>query len=85
MVVSGLFLILFAILGTNFYKGKFYYCHDENVPEMYRIAIHDKFGCMDFGGDWVNQDQNFDNVIQGFGTLFNVMTTEGWIGVMFNA
>jgi len=56
MVVSGLFLILFAILGTNFYKGKFYYCHNEHVPERYRIAVHDKFGCMDFGGDWVNQD-----------------------------
>lgn len=54
MVVSCLFLILFAILGTNFYKGKFYYCHDEQVPEPYRIAIHDKFGCMDFGGDWAN-------------------------------
>ena len=40
---------------------------------------------MDYGGDWVNEDQNFDNIGQSLITLFNVMTTEGWIGVMWNA
>ena len=54
MVVSGLFLILFAILGTNFYKGRFFSCTVDNVPEVYQLAIHDKFSCMDFGGDWTN-------------------------------
>jgi len=54
MVVSCLFLILFAILGTNFYKGRFYDCYVDNVHEVYQLAIHDKFGCMDFGGDWKN-------------------------------
>jgi len=40
---------------------------------------------MDYGGDWVNEDQNFDNIKSSLITLFNVMTTEGWIGVMWNA
>ena len=40
---------------------------------------------MDYGGDWQNEDQNFDNIGQSLITLFNVMTTEGWIGVMWNA
>ena len=85
MVVSILFLLLFAILGTNLYKGYFFYCETENVPEIFADKIIDKFDCMDYGGDWVNKDQNFDNVGASFITLFNVMTTEGWIGVMWDA
>ena len=85
MVVSILFLLLFAILGTNLYKGYFFYCETENVPEDLQDKIIDKFDCMDYGGDWVNKDQNFDNVGASFITLFNVMTTEGWIGVMWDA
>lgn len=85
MVVSILFLLLFAILGTNLYKGYFWYCETENVPEVFVGNIIDKFDCVDYGGDWVNKDQNFDNVGSSFITLFNVMTTEGWIGVMWDA
>jgi hypothetical protein len=40
---------------------------------------------MDYGGEWVNKDQNFDGVLASIITLFNVMTTEGWIGVMWDA
>lgn len=85
MVVSLLFLLLFAILGTNFYKGTFFSCHTENIPGEFADLITDKFDCQDFGGDWVNVDQNFDNVMNSMITLFNVMTTEGWIGVMWSA
>jgi|TARA_B110000305_G_scaffold241048_1_gene313600 hypothetical protein len=85
MVVSILFLLLFAILGTNLYKGYFFYCEVENVPENLVDKIRDKYDCMDYGGDWINKDQNFDNVGSSFITLFNVMTTEGWIGVMWDA
>jgi voltage-dependent calcium channel T type alpha-1G len=62
MVVSLLFILLFAILGTNFYKGKFYYCHADNIPEPYASSITNKYDCFDYGGDWMNQDQNFDNI-----------------------
>lgn len=40
---------------------------------------------MDYGGEWVNTDSNFDNVGQSIISLFNVMTTEGWIDVMWSA
>jgi hypothetical protein len=83
--VSLLFLLLFAILGTNFYKGAFFKCQNDNIPVQYIPLIKDKFDCLDFGGEWVNADQNFDNVITSMVTLFNVMTTEGWIGVMWSA
>ena len=85
MVVSLLFLVLFAILGTNLYKGSFFYCLTDNVPPVFRGRIRDKYDCLDFGGDWVNKDQNFDNVMTASLTLFNVMTTEGWLQVMWDA
>lgn len=85
MVVSLLFLVLFAILGTNLYKGSFFYCLTDNVPSKFHDRIRDKFDCLDFGGDWVNKDQNFDNVMTASLTLFNVMTTEGWLQVMWDA
>ena len=40
---------------------------------------------MDYGGDWVNTDSNFDNVYLSMISLFNIMTTEGWIDVMWSA
>lgn len=40
---------------------------------------------MDYGGEWVNTDDNFDNVFDSMITLFNIMTTEGWIDVMWTA
>ena len=85
MVVSVLFLLLFAILGTNMYKGLFYHCLMDEVPEALQELVVDKFDCMDYGGEWVNKDQNFDGVLASIITLFNVMTTEGWIGVMWDA
>ena len=32
----------------------------------------------------MNQDANFDNVFNAMMTLFQMMTTEGWQGVMYN-
>ena len=47
--------------------------------------IKNRYNCLDYGGEWVNSDQNFDNIGHSLITLFGVMTTEGWIGVMWNA
>ena len=33
MVISMLFLMLFGILGTNLYKGTYYYCNMDKVPK----------------------------------------------------
>lgn len=44
----------------------------------------DKQGCIDAGGLWANQDINFDNVVNAMTTLFQMLTTEGWMTVMYN-
>lgn len=106
IVVCLLFLLLFGILCTNFYKGQLFYCainreliiDDEDDPGSKvlikaidqlegNIADHveTKFECLDYGGEWVNTDSNFDNVLNAMISLFNCMTTEGWIDVMWTA
>lgn len=37
---------------------------------------------MDYGGDWLRLDSNFDNIIQAMITMFKCSLTEGWIDIM---
>lgn len=39
---------------------------------------------MDLGGVWENEESNFDNIFTASLTLFEMMTTEGWLNVMYN-
>jgi hypothetical protein len=41
--------------------------------------------CMDYGGEWLNTQANFDNFINGLTTFFTVMTSEGWVTVMWTS
>jgi hypothetical protein len=49
--------------------------------EILQIII-DKWDCFDYGGDWVNADTTFDNIIKAISTMFQLSTTEGWINIM---
>ena len=40
---------------------------------------------MDYGGEWIQTPANFDNVKSAMLTLFTAITTEGWVGVMWEA
>ena len=44
-----------------------------------------KWDCMDYGGEWINKEGNFDNVINAMLTMFGMMSTEGWLEVMWDA
>ena len=39
---------------------------------------------MDQNGKWINANANFDDTINAFSTLFQMMTTEGWVNIMNN-
>ena len=43
-----------------------------------------KWECFDYGGEWVNKDANFDDVFRGLLTMFEIITTEGWIDIMWS-
>lgn len=44
--------------------------------------VSNKADCLNLNGEWVSESSNFDNVAIACLTLFEMMTTEGWVGVM---
>lgn len=77
-----LFLLIFAILGVNVFKGTFYYWDTEFTDLL--PQVNDRHDWLDAGGDWTNKDANFDNVPNAMIALFEIMTTEGWYEIMIS-
>ena len=75
LVVAMVFLI-FAIIGINFYAGKFFYCSID------KYILHTEVECEFAGGKWKVHDHNFDDVMRGFITLYVVSSLEGWPDIM---
>ena len=85
MLISSLILMIFGIQAVGLLKGTFYYCETENVPDYVVSMISTKWDCFDYGGDWVNLEDNFDNIFNAMITFFGMMSTEGWLEVMWSA
>ncbi|KAM9475486.1 voltage-dependent L-type calcium channel subunit alpha-1D [Clarias gariepinus] len=92
LIVTTLLQFMFACIGVQLFKGRFYRCTDEakHTPEeckgtfvvykdgdMNHPMVKERF--------WVNSDFNFDNVLMGMLTLFTVSTFEGWPQVLYKA
>uniref|UniRef100_A0A8C8CUJ8 Voltage-dependent L-type calcium channel subunit alpha n=1 Tax=Oncorhynchus tshawytscha TaxID=74940 RepID=A0A8C8CUJ8_ONCTS len=92
LIVTTLLQFMFACIGVQLFKGRFYSCTDE--------AKHTPYECMGTfvvykDGDmnhpmvrerkWQNSEFNFDNVLQGMLALFTVSTFEGWPQLLYKA
>ena len=55
------------------------------MPDYAVEEIKTKWDCIDYGGEWRNQEGNFDNVMNAMTTMFGMMSTEGWLNIMWNA
>lgn len=76
-IVAGVCYLIFAIMGVQFWAGKFWKCDIETVSNVTE--------CAQQGGNWVNAALNFDNVLSGMLTLFEVASLEIWLDVMYNS
>ena len=83
MLITLLVLFLFGIQGITFFKGKYYYCSTDKLPEEILQGIQNMWDCYDAGGEWTRFNANFDNIGNAVITIFNLMPTEGWIDVMW--
>ncbi|XP_069501369.1 voltage-dependent L-type calcium channel subunit alpha-1F isoform X2 [Ambystoma mexicanum] len=92
MIVTTLLQFMFACIGVQLFKGKFFSCTDEakHMPEECKgTFIVYKDG--DVGHPmvreriWHNSDFNFDNVLSGMMALFTVSTFEGWPALLYKA
>ncbi|XP_016065694.1 PREDICTED: voltage-dependent L-type calcium channel subunit alpha-1D isoform X2 [Miniopterus natalensis] len=92
MIVTTLLQFMFACIGVQLFKGKFYRCTDEaksNPEECRGLFIFYKDGEVDNPvvreRIWQNSDFNFDNVLSAMMALFTVSTFEGWPDLLYKA
>ncbi|KAF7661099.1 hypothetical protein LDENG_00269790 [Lucifuga dentata] len=83
---------MFACIGVQLFKGRFYSCTDEakHTPvECKGSFVVYKDGDMNHPmvkeRIWQNSDFNFDNVLMGMLALFTVSTFEGWPQLLYRA
>uniref|UniRef100_A0A3B3TPG0 Voltage-dependent L-type calcium channel subunit alpha n=1 Tax=Poecilia latipinna TaxID=48699 RepID=A0A3B3TPG0_9TELE len=92
MIVTTLLQFMFACIGVQLFKGKFYRCTDEakSTPEQCKgtFVVYkdgDVSHPMVRERIWLNSDFNFDNVLMGMMALFTVSTFEGWPALLYKA
>uniref|UniRef100_A0A8C5R6D1 Voltage-dependent L-type calcium channel subunit alpha n=1 Tax=Leptobrachium leishanense TaxID=445787 RepID=A0A8C5R6D1_9ANUR len=92
MIVTTLLQFMFACIGVQLFKGKFYRCSDEakQTPEECKGKyIVYKDGDVNSPSirerHWHNSDFNFDNVLNAMMALFTVSTFEGWPSLLYKA
>uniref|UniRef100_A0A3Q2DMN5 Voltage-dependent L-type calcium channel subunit alpha n=1 Tax=Cyprinodon variegatus TaxID=28743 RepID=A0A3Q2DMN5_CYPVA len=92
MIVTTLLQFMFACIGVQLFKGKFYRCTDEakSTPEQCKgtFVVYkdgDVSHPMVRQRIWLNSDFNFDNVLMGMMALFTVSTFEGWPALLYKA
>ncbi|XP_072311304.1 voltage-dependent L-type calcium channel subunit alpha-1C [Eucyclogobius newberryi] len=92
VIVTTLLQFMFACIGVQLFKGKFFFCSDsskQTYADCRGSYIMYKDG--DVGKPersqrhWENSDFNFDDVLQGMMALFAVSTFEGWPGLLYRA
>ncbi|XP_063630082.1 muscle calcium channel subunit alpha-1-like isoform X3 [Cydia splendana] len=87
MLVTYLLQFMFAVVGVQLFKGKFFRCTDISkmtkaecqgtylVFENRNYVVRDR--------EWKRNDFHFDNVMKGMLTLFTVSTFEGWPALLY--
>ncbi|XP_062387590.1 sodium channel protein type 4 subunit alpha B-like isoform X2 [Sardina pilchardus] len=91
LLVCLIFWLIFSIMGVNLFAGKFHYCLNATSDQMLTIDdVNNRSECyalMEYGFDveWKNKPVNYDNVGNGYLSLFQVATFKGWIDILYSA
>ncbi|KAL2102517.1 hypothetical protein ACEWY4_001685 [Coilia grayii] len=92
VIVTTLLQFMFACIGVQLFKGKFYSCTDsskQTQADCRGSFILYKDGNVEKPERarrvWENSEFNFDDVLQGMMALFAVSTFEGWPGLLYKA
>uniref|UniRef100_A0AAQ5Z7Q1 Voltage-dependent L-type calcium channel subunit alpha n=1 Tax=Amphiprion ocellaris TaxID=80972 RepID=A0AAQ5Z7Q1_AMPOC len=92
VLVTMLLNFMFACIGVQLFKGKFYSCTDPSkVTEeecqgfFWKHMENSLQDTVLAKREWLNSDFNFDNVLYGMLALFTVSTFEGWPKLLYRA
>ncbi|XP_043851194.1 sodium channel protein type 9 subunit alpha-like [Dromiciops gliroides] len=83
--------LFFSLLGVNLFAGKFFKCVNTTSGErLSRSVVANASDCemlINSGGDvqWKNAKANFDNVGNGYLSLLQLATFQGWLDIMYAA
>ena len=82
-----LFMLIFAVIAVELFKGKFYFCTDSSkrTPETCVgnfINYDSKYNIQVQPREWKRKDFHYDNVFHAFLTLFVISTGEGMISLV---
>merc|ERR1712142_1371129 len=90
VVVTLLLQFLFAVIGVQLFKGKFFMCTDlSKMTEAECQGYYFEFRDDDINypvqeeREWERSDFHYDNVVKGMLTLFVASTFEGWPGILY--
>ncbi|XP_066994947.2 muscle calcium channel subunit alpha-1-like [Anabrus simplex] len=92
-LVTSLLIFVFAIIGVQLFKGKFFYCTDVsgmtkdecvggNYTEYWTVNLNTS---IKITPEWLNYKFNFDNVAKAMLTLFIVSTFEEWPVILYTS
>ncbi|XP_068600029.1 dihydropyridine-sensitive L-type skeletal muscle calcium channel subunit alpha-1-like [Brachionichthys hirsutus] len=92
VLVTMLLNFMFACIGVQLFKGKFYSCTDttkiteEECQGFFWKPVENSLQDTVLAKrEWLNGDFNFDNVLYGMLALFTVSTFEGWPKLLYRA
>ncbi|XP_061523692.1 voltage-dependent L-type calcium channel subunit alpha-1C isoform X8 [Phycodurus eques] len=92
VIVTTLLQFMFACIGVQLFKGKFFTCTDSSKQTKAECrGSYIKYKDGDVAKPerglrlWENSEFNFDDVLQGMMALFAVSTFEGWPGLLYRA
>ncbi|XP_053515504.1 voltage-dependent L-type calcium channel subunit alpha-1S [Artibeus jamaicensis] len=92
VLVTTLLQFIFACIGVQLFKGKFFYCTD--LSKMTEEECRGHYYVYKDGDptqielrprEWMHNDFHFDNVLSAMMSLFTVSTFEGWPQLLYRA
>uniref|UniRef100_A0A4X2LNV9 Sodium channel protein n=2 Tax=Vombatus ursinus TaxID=29139 RepID=A0A4X2LNV9_VOMUR len=100
LLVCLTFWLIFSIIGVNLFAGKFSeFVNTTSILSFLETSVQNKSECEmlmntskdvilgNINGDvqWENAKVNFDNVGNGYLSLFQIATFKGWLNIMYSA
>ncbi len=79
LVIYIFFLLFTSIIPLKLLKNSFFNCIN---PYQFEVSIlpsqYNAVSCMNAGGDWVEDSQNFNNIFSSVLLMYQVVTSESW-------
>lgn len=77
--------LAFAIIGVEFFGGKFWSCNDPSVKDVFECVGHFHHDGYRVAREWTNAPIHFDNTAHALLSLYEVAGLELWLDPMYAA